>query len=207
MSTSERLSESTEALIEEIGAPASSEEAVRGIKRIDSRLKRKKRQSVEDKSVLLATKAGLLGVLAEFRKADTLDEAELTLKEILALVPEDVVTLTSLAQLHHFQTKKLNVALRWAESGASAADKQSKLVRLAYGVLCRIAITLDRRDLIERSLRRLMEFKPSSPTDDINLEADLVSRIPADAWPPGMQDAYREKLGRNSGGAHSDKDI
>ncbi len=194
MTTGERLSDSTEALIEETGAPASSQEAVRGIKRIASHLKRKRRLSVEDKTALLATKAGLLRVLAEFCKADALDEAEHTLKEILELIPDDVVTLTSLAQMHHFQTKKLHMALRWAESAASAADNQSKLVRLAYGVLCRIAITLERRDLIERSIRRLIEYKPSSPTDDINLEADLLSRIPADALPTGMWDAYRQKL-------------
>ena len=206
VSTEESVNESVVAFVAEVELSRSSEAAIRAIGRIDAHLREVETLSVHDKIYLLSAKARILTVLSGYRRTDTLAEADRAYRDALALSPDNVITLTSLAQMNHFQAKKLDVALQWAETATAVAEKQLLFVRLAYGVLCRIAIALERHDLIERSIRRLIEYiPPSNPDADIGLEYDFVSRIPAGALPPGLLEAYQEKLGRRPSSPKSDK--
>ena len=185
------LSRSTEKLIEKNGTPASSKQALKAIQTVEARLARSK--TLPAKKALLALKSNLLRTLAEYLRLDTLQDAENALLQSIKLDENDVVTLTTLAGLHLYQSLRFEEALHWAQRATICSDRQRKLVRLAYGTLCRAAIAANKPKLIEKSLRRLVEYVPN-PNSDIALESDFVRRIPRNAVPPSLLRAYRRKI-------------
>ena len=67
----------------------------------------------------------------------------------------------------------------------------NKFVRMVYGDRIRIALKLERYDLIEESLKELLRHKPEVGSDVV-LEDDFVDRIPPSEISGDLLNQYRE---------------
>jgi hypothetical protein len=181
-------------LIENTSGPRTVAEAESAIARIDRFLHEHHRASAPERIELLSAKARVQRLRALYLSEDAYRVAEESLKDVLAVAPDDVVTLLALGSLHYVDRNAPAHALTWTEAAVSAAEKAHKFVRLAHMQLCRIALSLGRYDIVENSLKRMVAYEPS-PSSDISLELDFLSRIPKGAVPEDLVARYRERAG------------
>ena len=118
-------------------------------------------------------------------------DAETAIRRQIQLAPDDTLVWAHLAEHHLYHTEELEDALRTINLALEKATATNMYVRMAHGVRVRIALELERYDLVEESLKELLCHKPEVGSDVV-LEDDFVDRIPLSAISGDIVNRYRE---------------
>ena len=127
------------------------------------------------------------------------DEALAVIHERIDLGPDDPLNWCALASWHHSLGKSpdapaLTSALEAIDTAVEKARRHRRWLRYCLNDRCRIAVTMQRYDLLAESLRAILDIPLRANLPDIWLEDDFLRRLPDGAVDPDLLEAYRAAL-------------
>ncbi|WP_162913091.1 hypothetical protein [Rhodospirillaceae bacterium SYSU D60014] len=127
------------------------------------------------------------------------DEALAVIHEHIDLEPDNPLSWCGLASWHHSLGKSPNApaltsALEAIDTAVEKARRRRRWLRYCLNARCRIAVTMQRYDLLAESLRAILEIPLRANLPDIWLEDDFLRRLPDGAVEPDLLGAYRAAL-------------
>jgi hypothetical protein len=117
--------------------------------------------------------------------------------------PDDPTPLIHLAEQKLYYEDQAEVAMSIIDRAIEAAYRSGLFRRQALGVKARIALQLERYDVVEGVLRDIMELKFTRKNCDIGRERDILDRLPPgsiDGEVARQYDEYCAKKTPPSGG-------
>lgn len=140
-------------------------------------------------------RGGIYGLLAiELQEHGKYDEAEMVIRERIALEPEIPDAWISLALHFLYCTQELDKALSAINVALKKAEAERNFFRHAHLERIRIAIAMKAYSIVEESLIQLINYVPPRGTQDIRLESEFLPRIPQGAVNESVIERYQEKV-------------
>ena len=124
------------------------------------------------RSFILQHTIDALGLLGRF------DEAEVLLKELLALDVNSVESLICASTFYRMHKRDAMKAVEMAEAAVGVALAAGNSVVHSYEELCRAAKDASNYELLERSLDKAIDYKVGELSRDIMLADDLLDDVP-----------------------------
>lgn len=122
-------------------------------------------------------------------------KAEKIHKHILEINPDHPLDWMEFAMHFHYWAKDLKRALQTANKAVAKAHAFGDLLTKTHAERIRIAVALERYDVVEESLRTLAKYDPPSGSHDreLGFEKDIINKIPQDAVDKNLLESYRRK--------------
>jgi tetratricopeptide (TPR) repeat protein len=131
----------------------------------------------------------LAGALAY---AGRIDEAKALYLALHAERPDKPRSLISLAEKLLYAAEQPEMALPVIDQAIEVAFRTGDFRRNALGVKARIALALERYDLVEEVMRRILPLKTARAHVDCGIERDFLDRLPPGAIDEEVRRQYAE---------------
>jgi hypothetical protein len=136
-------------------------------------------------------------LIAQGQDAAALDVIHQRLRD----APDDPLEWGSLARFHsvrhdttEFSPDPLRAALDAIDVAVEKARRTGHYLRFCLNDRCRIAVAMQRWDLLDDSLRQILAIPPGRGVPDIQLEDDFLRRVPDGVIDPKVMAAYRSAM-------------
>jgi hypothetical protein len=129
-------------------------------------------------------------LIGHFHIAKKLLHAKTLLKERIELAPDRVSGWLGMAEHFHYHDVDLDRASESIEMALRNAIVQKELVRQVLGVRIRIALKQGRYEVVNQSLRELVNYQVPEGGLDVGFEKDFVPQIPVHLVEQVVLDRY-----------------
>lgn len=135
-------------------------------------------------------------LLGECSRAGIHDVTLCVLREQLNAFPDDPLAYTGLASAMADEHVADNGVFALLQSAIELASSQNVLLRYCLNCQARLALKLLNKDAFNKAIGRLIEDAPEMRDQDIGLEFDFLSSIPADFADEEQLEKYRSLQSR-----------
>src|SRR5262249_30838363 len=106
--------------------------------------------------------------------------------------PNDPLPMITLADQKLYHEERPQAAMPFIERALEAARRSGDFQRQALGTKARIALALERYDVVEGVLKDIMSLKISPDCIDVGREVDFLRRVPPGSIDPEVARQYDE---------------
>ncbi|MBY0572857.1 MAG: hypothetical protein K2P84_04190 [Undibacterium sp.] len=129
-----------------------------------------------------------------YHRAKKLLDAKTLLKERIELAPDRVSGWLGMAEHFHYHDVDLDRASENIEIALRNAIVQKELVRQVLGVRIRIALEQGKYEVVNQSLRELVDYQVPEAGLDVGFEKDFVSQIPVHLVDEAILNRYMKMI-------------